>query len=688
LSVSHQLSRSCPRSIRLAALAVALIAAIVGGYVPTPAYAETAVAHVDDVAVSSFSRTFQADASGAAQPRSGASTTGLEPFHLIGASWEGAADDGAVRVRVHTAAGWQAWQDLERERAETPDNGPEAHPGTNPPSLPVWVGDADGFELDAPPGIHDVVVHLVRETKRRTVAPSSASPAGAVTGSAGGNPGVYSRADWGARDAAKAPQYASALRNAIVHHTVNSNDYGPDDVPSLLRGIQAYHMDANGWGDIGYNFLVDRFGRIWEGRSGGIDRPVIGAHSGGFNTGSTGVAIIGDFRTAGPTNESLEATARVVGWKLANAGVDPMGHLTATSLSDDNTAHPTGSTVYIPRVSGHRDTWATSCPGQVLYDLLPAISARAAQLYPYILGSFDQISQSPDGLRVRGWSLARSTANPILVNAIMDGGPNNVVPANLPRPDIAAAFPDFGDPHGYSFTLGAGPGAHTVCLEGVNDGDGPNYLLGCRSIFLFANPGGNLDLVARAPGGIRVAGWALDPNTAGATAVDVYVNGVGTRTIANTDRPDVGAMAPDYGPAHGYDITVPAASGWYQVCAYAINLGAGTTNPQLGCRTVVVSDQPMGSLDGASRDGAFGWVIDPNSKGPIDVHLYLNGSFLTAVTANAPRGDVGEAFPDYGSAHGYTLGFSPALAAGGTLCAYAINVGPGTSNPQLGCRTV
>ena len=80
----------------------------------------------------------------------------------------------------------------------------------------------------------------------------------------------------------------------FVHHTDTPNGYTLDDVPAILRSIQTYHVRSNGWNDIGYNFLVDAYGRIFEGRAGGIDRPVIGAHTGGFNTGSVGIAVLGD----------------------------------------------------------------------------------------------------------------------------------------------------------------------------------------------------------------------------------------------------------------------------------------------------------------------------------------------------------------------------------------------------------
>ena len=85
-----------------------------------------------------------------------------------------------------------------------------------------------------------------------------------------------------------------------VHHTVNSNDYAPEDVPALLRGIYRYHTKNLGWSDVGYNFLVDRFGGIWQGRAGGSALAVRGAHTLGFNSTSTGIAVIGNFEEVVP----------------------------------------------------------------------------------------------------------------------------------------------------------------------------------------------------------------------------------------------------------------------------------------------------------------------------------------------------------------------------------------------------
>ncbi|MGH9244852.1 MAG: hypothetical protein ACRD29_11145, partial [Acidimicrobiales bacterium] len=111
------------------------------------------------------------------------------------------------------------------------------------------------------------------------------------------------------------------------------------------------------------------------------------------------------------------------------------------------------------------------------------------------------------------------------------------------------------------------------------------------------NPFGHLDLVRRVPGGLRVAGWAIDPDTAAPISVHVYAAGVAHGTSANRSRPDVGARYPAYGPDHGFDLTVPIGLGGVRVCAYGINVGRGTHNPLIGCHTVVVSNLPFGHID-------------------------------------------------------------------------------------------
>ena len=293
---------------------------------------------------------------------------GAPGFRLIGLTWAG--QPGPVRLRVHTADGWGPWQAFSGHLDDGPDAGsPEAHPersGTGP----IWVGQADGYAVVAPAGARPAV-HLVRNGATR-VRISLAQPRARAQVSA---PPMNARSAWGARAPKTTPTIHSSLRVGFVHHTAGSNDYQAADVPALLRGIQAYHMDSNGWDDIGYNFLVDKFGRIWEGRAGGIDRAVVGAHAEGFNKGSTGVAVLGTFTTVAPSPDSLGALSTILGWKLPHHGVDPAGTSQMTSGGSDK--WPKDSVVTLNNVAGHRDAQATACPGQLLYDKLPQIRTAA-----------------------------------------------------------------------------------------------------------------------------------------------------------------------------------------------------------------------------------------------------------------------------------------------------------------------
>ena len=138
-------------------------------------------------------------------------------------------------------------------------------------------------------------------------------------------PTIYSRAQWGADESIR---NKSALRygtisGGFVHHTVNANDYTEAQVPALLRSIYAYHVKSRGWSDIGYNFLVDRFGRIWEGRYGGIDKPVVGAHTLNYNDYSFAMSAIGNFDTVQPPDVMLRAYGQLFAWKLSLHGVNP-----------------------------------------------------------------------------------------------------------------------------------------------------------------------------------------------------------------------------------------------------------------------------------------------------------------------------------------------------------------------------
>ena len=211
--------------------------------------------------------------------------------------------------------------------------------------------------------------------------PRAARQARAVLHSAALRPVVVLRTAWHADEGAvrDKPVYDTGVRAVFIHHTDNPNDYDcRTDVPAMLRAMEQTHI-AQGWDDIGYNFVVDKCGGIWEGRAGGIDRAVQGAHSEGFNIGTVGIAALGHFGAGLPVPEPmLRAIARIAAWKLA-PDVDPLGKVRLVS-SNDRSRFPRGTAVTLNAISGHRDVYETDCPGDALYAALPWIRRTAAQL--------------------------------------------------------------------------------------------------------------------------------------------------------------------------------------------------------------------------------------------------------------------------------------------------------------------
>jgi hypothetical protein len=231
------------------------------------------------------------------------------------------------------------------------------------------------------PGVRRLVPLFAAVAIVAGCAPIPAPGGGGGGGSGGAIPGappIISRAQWGARPfgCAGGPEYAPYLKSAIIHHTVNSNNYSAGSSPSMVRGIQAYHMDANGYCDIAYHFIVDRYGQIFEGRDGGMAKPVIGGHAGGFNTGSTGVALLGDNTSAGITPPQWNALVSLLRWRLSAGRLDPsLGFVHTVGSSPCNCMNwPPGTFVAFPNaIVAHRDVDQTSCPGNAAYNQLGAL---------------------------------------------------------------------------------------------------------------------------------------------------------------------------------------------------------------------------------------------------------------------------------------------------------------------------
>jgi hypothetical protein len=344
-------------------------------------------------------------------------------------------------------------------------------------------------------------------------------------------------------------------------------------------------------------------------------------------------------------------------------------------------------------VSGHRDAKPTSCPGLRLYGRLPAIRSRAVATASIVaaspLGHVDRWRQSPEGFAITGWTADRSSPlSPLALHLYVDGVAHTFVHADLPRPDVGAAYPAFGDDHGYDFTVRLGGGVHHLCLYAINVGGGRNSRLGCEVVRIVDSPIGRIDRVYVDPAGVHVSGWALDPDTAEPVVVRVAADGATSTIVASAPRPDVGARFPDYGSSHGFEALIDTPP--TRLCIDLTNLGPGTDS-SLGCPTV--DSNPFGHIDRLARapggpDATVrlsGWLIDPNTTAPIDVHVSVAGAG-TAHPAAIMRPDVASAYPVWGPRHGFDV----SVAAGEgrrSICVNGVNVGPGRST-VLGCRTV
>jgi hypothetical protein len=290
-------------------------------------------------------------------------------FDLIGLGWtRGSRVQAQVRAR-RRGGRWTRWAALH----DAGDHGPDAARGAAGTD-PVWTGAADEFQLRLKGRARGLRARFVRSGPAARAARASRRPRQA------GAPPIITRSEWGGDSVTprSGPAYGQ-VQIAFVHHTVNANGYGPEDSAAIVLGIARYHRDYNGWNDIGYNFLVDQYGQIFEGRAGGIDQAIVGAQAQGFNSVSTGVACIGTFMTVAPPVAALDAIAHVVGWKLSLHGIPVDGTVTVTSAGGETNRYPAGTPVTFQRVSGHRDGNATSCPGDVLYSQMPELRIRAAQ---------------------------------------------------------------------------------------------------------------------------------------------------------------------------------------------------------------------------------------------------------------------------------------------------------------------
>ena len=321
-------------------------------------------------------------------------------FNLVGVTWDAASvksTDVEVLVRVREAGTWSEWQVLAAN-----EDGPDANTTEGQASRhragtsPLLTGMADGVQVRvdtadgiAPAGLQ---VSLIDPgTSPGDAALDAAMPA-AMASADTTAPAMVTRAQWGADESLAKPTLRNAtLKVMFVHHTATSNTYsGTAAAAAQIRAIYAYHAKVNGWYDIGYNFLVDNAGTIFEGRKHSIDELVMGAHTEGFNTDTMGVSALGNYDIAAPPAAMMNSIARVAAWKLGPQGVNPSGQTTLTSAGGASNRYPAGTPVTVNRVAPHGEVGKTACAGRYLNAQMAAIRSTASSLvsqYPLSMSS-------------------------------------------------------------------------------------------------------------------------------------------------------------------------------------------------------------------------------------------------------------------------------------------------------------
>ena len=308
-----------------------------------------------------------------------------DDFGLVGVTWERGFDTKGmtVQVRLRTDDAWSDWEELDVES----DEGEGGRDGTEP----LWAGSADGVAVRVTSPTGERPSGLSVSTIDPGTTPSTAATAsnalyagtstGAVTEVADGSPtytakpSIISRSAWGARNNTycDSPRTGNETRGVVVHHTAGSNSYSKSQSAGIVRAVQAYHMKSRDWCDIGYNFLVDKYGQIFEGRNGGVDKPVRGAHAGdkAVNTYTMGVSMMGTYSSTEPTTATKDAMVKLIGWRLGTTFHAAKGTYSVGSYT-------------LNRIAGHRNVVSTACPGQKAYAWLSASGGLRDRVEAYI----------------------------------------------------------------------------------------------------------------------------------------------------------------------------------------------------------------------------------------------------------------------------------------------------------------
>ena len=291
------------------------------------------------------------------------------PFDVVGLRWKAAPEEPEIALRVRVDGRWRRWVAVPAS-----DSGPSG-------SDPVLAEGADALQLRGARGIRGLKLAFVRVT-------GAGRPSPRARAAQAGPPAIVPRTQWdpaGECTPRDAPTMG-AVQMAFVHHTVSANEYAPEDSARMVLGICRFHRNSNGWDDVGYNFFVDKYGQLFEGRAGGIDQPVVGAQAQGWNSQSTGVSNLGTYQDVPQTDQALDALSRLLAWKLPLHGAPVTGTVTLRSGGGSSNRYPSGQPVTFERIAGHRDGNSTACPGQKLFEQLPRVREMAAGRASAVIG--------------------------------------------------------------------------------------------------------------------------------------------------------------------------------------------------------------------------------------------------------------------------------------------------------------
>ena len=409
------------RSFRHATSLISAMAIGAGLLVGSPAQAVTK--YTPPVSVQSFAPKYVTKSNflgkKTIQVISKSSTT---PFSIVGLTWQGSIPAGTTfAARVREAGVWSAWNELHY----SDDHGvnaksaeaKKARTGTDP--LMTAIADAVEIKMVNRSGKKptDLKIELLgsNETSQdrtlitkvrtattvgstavnsngiRAINNATVTPAGGVVP----RPNIVTRAQWGADETWRdpVPKMGTTIVAGFIHHTASTNNYSPEQAPAQMRALYAYYTKSLHYADMAYNFLVDQYGTVYEGRNActygdvnpcdGPALPGIGAHTAGLNVNTFAISAIGNYDTKAPSNPGamVESIASLMAWKLAPYGLDPNAN--ASMVSSDTSGlsrYSSGMTAVTPVISGHRDVGKTACPGRYLYPLIPQVRARATEL--------------------------------------------------------------------------------------------------------------------------------------------------------------------------------------------------------------------------------------------------------------------------------------------------------------------